>query len=69
MKCEPCSAIVVAKRGARGHEGLVESGPKTGYRPFAQAGVTISHYTCRNCGTKWAYEDDKNDNHCGWDTE
>lgn len=63
--CEDCDNIETHVRGKKGHANLVES-HKTGYRPFAQAGVVVTHYVCSQCGTKWQYENDKNDNHAGW---
>lgn len=68
-KCIACELISIRKRGERGHEELLETGPKSGYKPPGQAGVVISHFACRACGTKWSYENDKNDDFVGWSEE
>jgi hypothetical protein len=69
MPCERCASIEQNRRNAKGHDGLQETGEVTGYRPFAQAGVVITHYVCMDCGAKWSYENDKNDMCAGWSME
>jgi hypothetical protein len=65
--CDACSAIDTNKRGKPGHNRLEQTGSDTG-KPFAQAKIIYTYYACADCGTKWRYEDDKNDSHAGWST-
>ena len=65
--CPLCGAIPRDKRGAPGHDKLYQEGtPTRGRTPIGQAKITITHYRCKVCGTKWQYENDKNDQNAGW---
>lgn len=66
--CANCTAIVTGKRGAAGHDDLVETG-KDAVKPFGQSQIRFTYYVCRTCGTRWRHEDDKNDPHAGWEAE
>ena len=63
--CDMCAAIQTGKRGAEGHDDLKETG-HTKYN-MGQGTVYTRAYTCSQCGTKWEYENDKNDSHAGWE--
>ncbi|MDM0054068.1 hypothetical protein [Variovorax fucosicus] len=62
--CEKCATIVTGRRHAAGHEDLKETGHSK-YN-MGQGTVYTRAYTCSTCGTKWEYEDDKNDDGAGW---
>lgn len=64
-KCDACFSIVPDRRGERGHDALVETGSEK-IRPFGQAAIIKTSFTCSTCGTKWTYENDKNDSFAGW---
>lgn len=64
--CQACEAIEINKRHAPGHDDLLPTGNSGDYKPFAQAGVKVTEYKCKSCGTLWQYEDDKNDDYAGW---
>ncbi len=58
--CPLCNAIEPRRSGAAGHAKLYQEGnPKRGRSPNGQAKITITHYRCKVCGTKWEYTNDK----------
>jgi DNA-directed RNA polymerase subunit RPC12/RpoP len=68
-KCAACEAIVEHKRGAAGHDALEKTSYERGPKPFGQARIGYVYYACQTCGTKWRYEDDKNDSFVGWSVD
>jgi hypothetical protein len=62
--CEPCSGIQRNWRRAPGHAELVQGTNRKEQRESGQA--TITSYRCDRCGTAWAYENHKADQHAGW---
>jgi hypothetical protein len=64
MSCEACKKIVTSKRGEQGHQFLIETNRKKS--SVIGQNIWFIDYECSACGTKWRYEDDKNDNHAGW---
>ncbi|PVY81092.1 hypothetical protein C7414_102421 [Cupriavidus alkaliphilus] len=64
-KCDACNSIIAHKRGEPGHDALLETG-RDKYRPIGQPAIVTTSYTCSICGTKWTYENDKNDSLAGW---
>lgn len=63
-KCGACAAIETSKRGAPGHDQLEETSRDR--KSYPQGGIGYRRFTCRTCGTKWEYENDKNDQWAGW---
>lgn len=63
--CDACKALDGAKRRTPAHEKLVKTDSKS-YKPAMLSRVMYSFYTCSDCGTKWEYQDDKNDPWMGW---
>lgn len=64
-KCAACESIVEGKRHAPGHDKLKEISTRK-VRPIGQAVIILTEYECTKCGTKWRYEDDRNDPGAGW---
>ncbi|MGE8450911.1 MAG: hypothetical protein ACN6OP_09915 [Pseudomonadales bacterium] len=64
-KCDACCSIVMDRRGERGHDALVETGSEK-FSPIGKAAVTKASFVCSTCGTKWTYENDKNNSFAGW---
>lgn len=64
--CDACQAIVPNKRHVKAHDALQKVAGGSSYKPFGQAKVYVTNYDCQACGTKWQYEDDKNDPGAGW---
>lgn len=64
--CKACTEIVLNTRGVAGHQDLREKGSRRGATPIGQARINITEYECTRCGTKWEYENDRNDSHVGW---
>lgn len=65
--CPACSAIAQHQRNAKGHAHLHQEGKtRKSVSAIGQARIKITHFRCKVCGTKWQYEDDKNDDHAGW---
>lgn len=63
--CDECKAIDGAKRGTPAHGKLVKTGSDS-YKPAMLSRVAITRYECSDCGTKWEYQDDRNDPWMGW---
>jgi hypothetical protein len=63
--CDDCLKIVLHKRGHAGHENLIVDSTDT-KKIIGQKSAIITNYKCKNCYTKWEYEDDKNDFNAGW---
>lgn len=66
--CEACAKIETHKRHVSPHSQMKFVGYDRGkgYKPLGQASVEFKLYECQSCGTKWQYEDDKNDPHVGF---
>ncbi len=62
--CAACADITQGKRRAPGHGALVETGRDK--QNWGTGAVVTTRYRCSECGTKWEYEDDKNDDGAGW---
>lgn len=63
-KCDACAAIKTNTRGTPGHDALTETGRDR--KNYGQGGISYIRYECSTCGTKWEYENDKNDQWAGW---
>jgi hypothetical protein len=64
MNCDACKKIETSKRGASGHPSLVEI--RKSKANVVGQNIWLIDYACSDCGAKWRYEDDKNDQHAGW---
>ena len=62
--CESCAGIQRDWRKAPGHPELVQGNNRHETRRGAL--VTITNYKCDRCGTRWEYENDKNNQKVGW---
>lgn len=62
--CESCAGIQRDWRKAPGHPELVQGNNRHETRRGAL--VTITNYKCDRCGTRWEYENDKNNQKTGW---
>ena len=62
--CNACESIVPGRRNEDGHDALKETAQRKYNQGFGS--VYTTSYTCRDCGAKWEYEDDKNDDGAGW---
>lgn len=62
--CDSCAGIQRNWRKAPGHPELVQGNNRHETRRGEL--VTITNYKCDHCGTKWEYENDKNNQKAGW---
>ena len=62
--CDACAGIQRNWRRAPGHAELLQGQNHQDKR--GPTLVTITRYQCDRCGTSWAYENNKRDQHVGW---
>jgi hypothetical protein len=66
MPCYLCNAIQQNVRGATAGNHLVQSGSAEVISCNEGKPVTVTHYKCSECGSKWRYVDDPADQLAGW---
>ncbi len=66
MPCYLCNAIPQNMRGASAGDHLVQSGPAEVVSHNGGEPVTVTHYKCSECGSKWRYVDDPSNPAVGW---
>ncbi|MDQ9170419.1 hypothetical protein Q8A64_08345 [Oxalobacteraceae bacterium R-40] len=66
MPCYLCNAIQQNVRGVRAGDHLVQSGPAEVVTSHGEAPVTVTHYKCSECGSRWRYVDDPAAPSSGW---
>lgn len=63
--CAKCQDMKAAGPKASPHDDLKQTDAKS-YKTFGHHTAIERSYECRACGTKWVYDEDKNDEHAGW---
>jgi hypothetical protein len=66
MPCYLCNAIQQNVRGANVGNHLVPSGAAEVTQRDEEEPVTVTHYKCSECGSKWRYVDDPANPLAGW---
>lgn len=66
MQCDHCKSFKRFTRGVPPHENLQQQGEPRKIKMQGLAHQYDTDYICTACGTKWTYEDDKNDDQTGW---
>jgi hypothetical protein len=66
--CSACLSIETHKRGAAGHA-LLRITDTQRIKSATAFAITVSTFSCRTCGARWLYRDEKNVENQGWSLE